>query len=188
MTDRTHLYAGLLGLTIIVGGALIITDLRRTKEMLASQEKTQADEAHLVRVDAVRLQAEASAAAARIIFRRSTDTVLTHLTDTVVVKEFVRQAVETVRKDSIALVADSSGLAARDTVIADVKRELRLALARPAPRITYRVARLYDPIAARYSASGDASFRVAGGLALIIRVDAAIGQAPRPGIGIALSF
>jgi hypothetical protein len=114
-------------------------------------------------------------------YRTLRDTLLTHTTDTLV-RQVVAKADTVIAKDSAALQAADRVIAAKNAELVEALRP------HPAPRLRFSVAGLYEPVAARYSASGEASLRVIGGVAVLARIDAPIGERPHAQLGLSLAF
>jgi hypothetical protein len=177
VTPREEIGGAFVALVLLAFGISYAIEHRQapTLEQAITHERT-------AQAETIYVERKAAAVAAKVSYRTLRDTLLTTLTDTLLVKQVLARADTTI-------VRDSTALAAAEKVIASKDIELRIALKpRSVPRLRTTVAALYSPIEARYSASADASFRVIGGWALLARVDAPIGERPRIAAGVLLAF
>lgn len=110
------------------------------------------------------------------------------ITDTLEEKRFIARVDTALVKDSIALAAADTVIAAERAVIGALRTELMLARPRPAPRFGVILTGLYDPIARAPLASASAAFRVIGNVSLVAvafqRVE--IGASPRVFFGVSV--
>lgn len=128
--------------------------------------------------DTVYLTKKVAAAKAETTYVALHDSVLSHLTDTVLVKETIRHADTVIVEKNVAIAAADSDIAAHKKTEADLHTELSLALERP--RLSSSVAALYDPIASTPAVSGSGSFRLFSGLSVGIRGDQRFAPAEKP--------
>jgi len=191
MTPRRMVEAVLLSVIGVAIAATAVLQLRRDDrvDLAVAHERTLVAQRVVVRVDTLLRDAKVRTAKADTVYLRARDTVLQHLTDTVLVKSALLAADSAIAQGALTIAAADSAIAARDTLVARVRAELAVAL-RPAPRLSVRASALYDPLAQIPAASGELSFR------LIARTSAtavcsqrfAPGERPRCYLGLSLGF
>ena len=192
MTPRLLVGLGAL-LVLIVGGSVLYERHRSASpaEQAAAHEQTIRAEEQAAAAETVTAERTAAAGVARVIYRTSRDTVLRHLTDTVLVRETISRADTVIARDSAAIVAAGRALALQQSVTMRMRDERDLALKpRYPPRLSGSASALYDPMAAVPAASASVNFRVIGALSLTARADQRFtpGEKPRAYVGISLAF
>ena len=141
------------------------------------------------KAETVYVAAKAAASAATDVYRGARDSVLVHLTDTLLVKETIATADDALAKDSTALARADTAIAKEKVVTAAVRTELAIALQpHPAKRLGLVLTGLYDPVTSTPLASAAVGLRVIGNVSLVAvafqRVE--IGQSPHVYFGVSV--
>ena len=118
------------------------------------------------RVETLYVAEKAASVSARASVRTFRDTL--RITDTLEVKRFVARVDTALVKDSLAIAAADTVIAAGHAVEAGLRTELALALRpRPAKRLSLVLTGLYDPITHTPLASASAGLRIIGSVSLV---------------------
>lgn len=188
-----YIIAGALAILVLFGASWCWERSRgtTTAQQEAAHAGTVAAEVVAAKAETVYVDAKASAVSARTIYRTSRDTVLLHLTDTVLVKQVLAHADTVIAKDSTALAKADTALRLQRAVTDSVRRELAIAL-RPhyAPRLSGSAAGLYEPLDQVPSAALAGNLRVISGASLTVQYHQRFtpGEKPRFALGVALAF
>lgn len=183
-----------LGLAALVASCFLVSVYLEQKptptvQQAVAHERTQVATVAAAKADTVRIAAALDAATARALYRSVRDSALRSLQDTMLVKRALAKADTAFVHDTVALARADTVIVREKAIVAVQGTELALATQpHPPPRLRTTIAALYDPVAARYSGSGEASFRVIGGWALLVRADAPLGERPQMRIGVALTL
>lgn len=168
------------GLVVLIGATMAVSMVLERRPAPTTEQAVA--RAVTAQKETVYVERKVAAVQSRTVYRTLRDTLLRSITDTQLVKETLRQADTTIVKDSVALAAADSLIAAKD-------RELAIALKpHPAPRFRRQVALWYDPLTSTPSASVGASLRIVGEVSLTARVEqrAVFGERPRALVGVTL--
>lgn len=180
-----------LAIGAVVWLSLTVLDVwrerRGTPEQRQARQATVYAEHYVYRTDSLFRRDTVVLSRALTRYREVTDTV--RLTDTVWVKAALAAADTTIRACTAAVSSCSMALAARDSLAARIRDELKIAR-RPAPRLAGRAVALYEPLTATPAASIEGTARVLGRLSLIARADQrfAVGERPRMYVGVSVGW
>lgn len=186
----THVRAYLTLCAICLVGLLtysVFSESRSSAEQVQARRQTAEAVAKAARVETLYVAQKAASVSARASVRTLRDTI--HITDTLEVKRFIARVDTALVKDSMALAAADTVIAAGHAVESGLRAELALAL-RPHPtsRLSLVLTGLYDPVAHTPLASASAGFRVIGNVSLVAvafqRVE--IGASPRVFFGVSV--